>query len=200
MRRYLGLSLAILLLLGGWFGYRLLWGIPLDINHFADRNAIRALFRSPELITTVGLIDNTLLDFHSHRLSDLSPAAEREGVLLLRRQADQLRDYDRDRPGGQRGLTYDYLHWSYHARLALREFPYHFFNVLYSGPYPVNQTSGAQEMPLTTLSQYQQVVDEASAERYLQRMAEIPAFLENLLEAVRYREQLGVLPPRVSGS
>ena len=197
MKRYLLAALSVLLLVGAWFGYRLIWGLPLDINHFADRNAIRMLLSRPELITMVGAIENTPLDFHSNRLSDFSPATEQLMVEQMRRDEQDLRLYDRDELEGQRRLTYDYLDWTYRARLSLYDFPYHFFNVLYSGPYPVNQIDGAQELALTTLSQFQQVVDEASAERYLERMAATPAFLDQLLSAVDHREAIGVVPPRV---
>ena len=188
---------AVLILGGGWYAYRLIWDIPLDINHFADRNAVRLLQSSPELLTMVGAVENTPIDFHSNRLSDLSPETERRTIAIQREAAEQLGAYSREDLQGQRRLTYDYLEWTYGTSLALREFPYHFSNTLYNGPYPANQTSGLQELPVTVLSQFQQVHDAASAERYLERTAAVPGFLESLQRAIEYREGLGVLPPRV---
>ena len=54
------------------------------------------LYEFPGLMTLFGLGDNTLLDFHSDRLSDLSPEAERRRIDLLRRINLQLNTYDRE--------------------------------------------------------------------------------------------------------
>jgi uncharacterized protein (DUF885 family) len=188
---------AAMVLLSGWYVYRLAWGVPLNINHFADRSTIRLLLDYPGLLTSLGAIDNTVLDFHSHRLADLSPQAEQERVALLRRVVGQLGEYDRTSLRGQQALTYDYLQWAWGARLALYEHPYHFTNLEYYGPYPVNQTSGAQEIPLTVLSEFQRIVDQESADRFLERMGAIPVYLDHLGQAMRVRAALGVVPPRV---
>ena len=197
MKRLAGIGLLTLLAGLAWYIYRLVWGVPLDINHFADRVALRQIQRVPELLTGLGAVDNTILDFHSNRLSDLSPESDAEALKMLREAEAQLRSYDPRRLEGQRRLTYDYLDWTFRRRLELWETPYHFFNALYAGPYPANQTSGVQELPLTTLSQHQNVVDARSGKRYLERMQAIPQFLAGLQSAVAHREELGVLPPRV---
>ena len=197
MKRRFGVLALLLLLVGGWYGYRLVWGVPLNIDHFADRSAFRVLYEFPGLMTLFGLGDNTLLDFHSDRLSDLSPEAERRRIDLLRRINLQLNTYDREALEGQQRLTLEYLDWSWGSRLSLYDFPYHFTNLAYAGPYPLNQTSGAQEIPLEVLSQHQQVVDEQSAGRFLDRLAAVPVYLVRLQEAAEYRAELGVIPPRV---
>ncbi len=197
MKRWVaGLAIAVLLL-GGWYVYRLAWGLPLNINHFADRTTIRLLLQFPDLLTSLGTVDNTLLDFHSHRLPDLSPQAEQRRAALLREAFGQLDAYDRNKLRGQQALTYDYLEWAWGARLALYEHPYHFTNLQYYGPYPVNQTSGAQEIPLTVLAEFQRIVDEESAARFLERAGAVPIYLDDLATALRVRAEQGVLPPRV---
>ncbi|MEP5763743.1 MAG: DUF885 domain-containing protein [Halieaceae bacterium] len=197
MKRGLAALVVAGLLLTGWYAYRLVWGLPPDINHFADRSMILVSDQFPELITMIGVAENTLLDMHSDRLSDPSPAAQAKTVHLVEDILAQLEEYDRDSLRGQQALTYDYLAWSWSSRLAPYDYPYHFFNIIYAGPYPANQMSGAQDLPLSTLSQFQQVIDVDSAERFLARVAAIPAYMESLQAAIRQRAELGVVPPRV---
>ncbi len=197
MKRLVGIALVAVLLLGGWYVYRLAWGVPLNINHFADRSAIRLLLEYPELLTMLGAADNTPLDFHSNRFSDLSPAADQRRQAMIETVQAQLAAYDDAELSGQQALTRGYLHWAWHDRMAPARFPYHFTNIAYIGPYPMNQTSGAQEVPLEVLSQYQRIVDEKSALRFLERMGSIPFYLDNLALGVESRAKLGVIPPRI---
>ncbi len=197
MKRWSGIAAVAILLLGGWYLYRLAWGVPLNINHFADRSSFRLLLQYPELLTMLGAADNTLLDFHSHRFSDLSPAGDAERRALVEEVQVQLSAYDDQSLSGQQALTRGYLAWAWRDRMAPNRFPYHFSHITYAGPYPINQTAGVQEVPLEVLSQYQRIEDEDSALRFLERMGAIPFFLTNLALGVEARAELGVLPPRV---
>jgi uncharacterized protein (DUF885 family) len=197
MKRALGIAALVALLLGGWHAYRLVWGVPLNINHFADRSSIKFLLEFPELLTMLGAADNTVLDFHSHRFSDLSPAGDAHRQALVRKVRDQLAAYDNAELEGQQALTRSYLHWAWLERHAPGRFPYHFSNIAYNGPYPINQTAGAQEVPLEVLTQYQRIEDEDSAMRFLERMGATPIYLGNLAAGVEARAEMGVLPPQV---
>jgi len=191
------LTLAAALLVGGWYCYRLLLGRPLNINHFADRASMQMVILFPEVITFLGLLENSPLDFHSDRLDDLSPGAMAEFTRLQREALQTLHEYDRDSLSGQQALTYDYLDFRWAADLAAADFAYHFNDLAYRGPYPANPTQGAQLAPIQTLTQFQQVMDEDSAQRYLSRMAAIPAYLESLKSAMNYRAEQGVIPPQI---
>ena len=59
-----------------WLVYNLVWGTPPSINLAVERLALRMVLDDPELMTQIGLLDNTVLDFHSGRLSDVSPRAD----------------------------------------------------------------------------------------------------------------------------
>ncbi len=87
--------IVILVLLGFaliWLIYSLFWGTPPSINLAVERMGLRLLGMDPELFSSLGLLDNTLLDFHSGNLTDASPAQmvrsqhlDREGLRLIRR-------------------------------------------------------------------------------------------------------------------
>ena len=119
MKRTL-LTLSLVgLLFTGWYGYRLVLGTPLNINHFADRTSLFVVSHFPEMITRLGFVENSLLDFHSDRLSDHSSTTQDVVAGLHRDGLQQLAHYDRQRLSGQQALTYDYLDWSWSARSAL---------------------------------------------------------------------------------
>ena len=184
-------------LLGGNYVYRLIWGQPYNIDHFADRTLIVFGSQFPEIMTFLGFVENTTLDFHSDRLSDLSPRAQRDRARNAEKQINILYKYDRAELEGQQRLTYDVLEWSMEAASRLDQFPYHFNNVLYAGPYPANTTAGLQVFPLEILDDSQQVIDRDSVERFLDRVSAMPSYIESLEEALRYRSSLGVIPPTV---
>ena len=196
-RRFLFYVSLLGLLLFGVYGYRLIWGVPLNIDHFADRGLILAIRPYPELITFLGMIENTALDFHSDKLSDLSPASQAAVVESSREQFEMLQHYDRSELSGQQAITYDYLYWRMVAKLQAFDFPWHFDNEMYQGPYPANQTQGQQDLPLKLLASSQRVVDAESAERYLARMEALAPYLDNLQAAMAYRADLGVIPPAI---
>ena len=196
-KRLLLSALLLVLLFAGVYGYRLIRGVPFNIDHFADRGLILAIRPYPELITFLGLIENTALDFHSDKLSDLSPESQAAVIEDMREQFDMLQQYDRSELGGQQAITYDYLYWRMTTKLQAFDYPYHFDNEIYQGPYPANQMTGMQDFPLTVLAGPQRVADAASAERYLGRVEALAPYLDNLQEAMTYRAELGVIPPKI---
>ena len=190
-------TLLIILLAAGVYVYRLVWGRPFSIDHFADRYLLLWGSQFPENMTLLGFIENTPLDFHSDRLTDLSPPAQQDRLKTLGKQREIFREYDRKSFSGQQKITYDVLGWSLEAEHRLSRFPYHFSNVSYVGPYPANTTEGLQIYPLVILDELQQVVDADSAHRFLARVHALPAYLESLADALRYRATLGVVPPKI---
>jgi uncharacterized protein (DUF885 family) len=183
-------------LLTVWFTYRLVWGLPLNVNHFVDRAALEMLINAPEAMTMLGVIDNTPLDRHSKRLSDLSAEAQAQQLEDRRRNLALLQQYDRASLGGQALLSFDFFDYVERTTLDAFEFPWHFDNLFYQGPYPANQMDGAQTLPLTTLSDMHRVVDNNSANNYLARIDALPAYLSNVQQALVLRSQMGVIAPK----
>jgi uncharacterized protein (DUF885 family) len=179
------------------YGYRLIWGMPVNFDHFVDRNLLQRARAYPELISMLGMAENTVLDFHSDKLSDLSPAAQALVVAQSRERFEMLQQYQYRDFSPQQAITYDASYWNESASLAVANFPYHFDRVLYIGPYPANQMDGAQALPQSVLTQFQRVVDGDSADRYLARVQAIAPFLQNLQAAITYRAELDVIPPRI---
>ena len=185
------------LLLGSIYVYRLVLGRPFNIDHFADRTLILFASQHPEILTYIGAVENTVFDFHSDRLTNLSPSAQAKSIAAHRRQNEIFQGYRRSELKGQQRVTYDVLEASMLVDDRLHQFPFHFDNLTYVGPYPANTMNGLQVLPLDTLNDLQQVVDRKSADRYLARTIAIAPYLATLEAAVSFRAELGVIPPGI---
>ena len=155
IKRILLTSLLLLLLFGSWWAYRLLWGKPLNIDHFYERVFIEYLLHDPEQLTRLGMIDNTLLDFHSDDLTDASPSRALKLVENARRNLEILRSYERGGQTNPQRLSTDVLEWVLDDGVRGEEFVHH--------PYPVSPLSGVQSQWPSFMDAFHQVVDEQSA-------------------------------------
>jgi uncharacterized protein (DUF885 family) len=191
---------VILVILGlglTWFIYSLIWGTPPWINLAVERLSIKMILKDPESLTVLGLIDNTLLDFHSGRLTDASPEymsklrqLDRDGLALIRH-------YDPEKLSGQKKLTYHLMQWYYDQNLRGHRFNYHWIsNPVFMGPYPVNQVFGVQVDLINFLTTYHQIKDRRSAKRFIQRLNMVPWKIAGLIKSLRLREEIGVVPPK----
>ena len=82
-RGILGLLGALLLATGGasmWF-----WFTPVGVNNYINKVTFQLAIDSPELLTYLGAIDNTPLDFHSGKLADYTQEEEERSIEKLRR-------------------------------------------------------------------------------------------------------------------
>jgi hypothetical protein len=67
----LGALGLVVLIVGTYCGYRILFGTPFTLNQLANRQAILFVMNNPEIFTTIGVIDGTMLDFHSGKLAEV---------------------------------------------------------------------------------------------------------------------------------
>lgn len=190
-------TLLLAVIAGGWFGYQFLWGKPYSIHHFADRGLLKWLWEKPEFLTYLGIIENTPLDFHSHRLSDVSPESMSRIARNTENEYRIFQSYDTSDMDEQELLTHTYLEWSLGSSVVAHRFPYHLDMVLYVGPYPANQLDGLHTFPLGIIGRMQQVIDGESAQRYLERVAALPDFIDSLIAAVRARQAMNANPPLI---
>ena len=181
-------SLAVLLLLFGIWGYKLIWGKPFNIDHFFERYLIGAAMNEPEILTMVGIIDNTMLDFHSDKLSDASPAHTIRMYERDRKYLDMLSRYNRDRLSGQKAISYDMVEWLLETNTEDQRWL--FYN------YPVNQTFGVQSNLPSFLTTHHQIIDKKSAENYISRLKATEKKFEQVGESIQYRADRDIIPPR----
>ena len=188
MKKLLVGLLVLGMVAGGNWVYQLWWGKPSSIDHFYNVAFAKLLLAQPEILTMLGIIDNSFLDFHSDKLTNVSPAAERERQALAQDLLATLRRYDTNDETPQQQISAQVLDWFLQDIVDGREFLFH--------DYPVNQLDGwPSELP-TLFSSYHQVVDRGSAERYIARLRAVPQKVEQGIEGLALRAEMGVLPPR----
>ncbi len=179
---------ALLLLIGGWWSYRLIWGKPLNIDHFYERVFIEIALDDPELFSSLGFIDNTLLDFHSDDLTDSSPRRDKELAQKIRRDLESLRSYSVESQSDSQRLSTEILEWFLDDAVRSEEFLFH--------NYPVNQLFGIQSNLPSFMESTHQVINEKSAENYLSRLSKFGTKFDQVIEGLKLREDRGIVPPK----
>jgi len=180
-----------------WMVYKLVWGTPPTINLSVERLALRMVLNDPEMLTYLGLLDNTLLDFHSGKLTDASPRymeglreLDRDGLALIRR-------FDPETLTGQKRITYHLMAYYFMQNLQGHRFDYHWVaNPVFMGPYPVNHVFGVQIDLINFLSTYHKIKGRRSARRYVHRLQRVDWKLKGLIESVKFNAAQDVLPPK----
>jgi len=180
-----------------WLVYNLVWGTPPSINLAVERYSLRIALDDPELLTQIGLLDNTVLDFHSGHLSDVFPRAEvrrrrmdRVGLALIRR-------YNPEKLRGQKWITYHLMCWYFEQNLRGHRFDYHWSaSPVFMGPYPVNHVCGEQVNLIQFLSTYHKIRGRRSVRRYLRRLRQVGWKITGLQMGLQMRAEQGVIPPQ----
>ncbi len=188
MKKYILGFLGLVLLIGGWWTYKLVWGKPLNINHFYERVFIEFLLDDPQLLSQLGFIDNSLLDFHSDDLTDSSPARAQKLADKTRSDLELLRSYDREDQSKSQQLSTDILEWFIDDAVRGERFMYH--------NYPVNQLFGVQSNLPSFMDATHQVKNKKSAENYIARLSKFGIKFDQVIEGLKLREEKGIIPPK----
>jgi hypothetical protein len=93
---FAGLIVIALVSASLWF-----WFTPVGVNNYINKVTFKLAINSPELLTYLGIIDNTPLDFHSGKLADYTKEEEEENIAELREARDGLDDYGPEGLEGQ---------------------------------------------------------------------------------------------------
>jgi len=197
MPLYAILILVIFTLVLVGLTYILFWGVPPWINVAVLRLTLRQLLNDPESLTSIGVLDNTLLDFHSGKLTDASPRSMEQLEELDRDGLALLRQYDPQALQGQERLTAQLMHWYLEQNLRGHRFDYHWrASQVFMGPYPVNHVYGVQVELINFLCNDHRIKGRGSVRRYLQRLEKVGWKLNGLKESLQLRESMGIVPPR----
>ena len=184
-RGAIGLLGTLLLVAAGasmWF-----WFTPVGVNNYINKVTLQLAIDSPELLTYLGAIDNTPLDFHSGKLADYTKEEEERSIAKLRNAREGLDDYGPDGLSGQELLTWKIAAWFFDDQLRQAE-------LRYSG-YRVNQISGVTVNMPQFLTDTHVIKNKKSVRRYLSRLAEFGRVLRETHERVTDDRANGVIPP-----
>jgi uncharacterized protein (DUF885 family) len=184
------IGLAVLLV-GGYAGYRIAFGKPFTINQLANRQALLFLVDNPELLTQVGIVDGTVLDWHSGKLTAVGVKKRDDDYAASERFARQVKEFDRSKLGRQDQLTYDILLDQYETALSFKPFDW----LSSEGLYPIAPMWGTQ-VQLPNFLETQHVVKNAkTARNYVKRLQATGDKLDAVTAEMLRQSKVGVVLP-----
>jgi uncharacterized protein (DUF885 family) len=188
MKRLL-LYLAFIALVGaGAFIVPTVWLKPWTIDHFYARTFGRFALRHPLLLTQLGLLDGTPFDGYNGALDDLSVEAQRKEARWAEHELATLRSFDRSRMGGDQRLSAEVLDWFMADQKEGNRFLFY--------DYPVNQLFGVQSTLPSFMIGTHPLVRPRDADHYIQRVSRFGVAMDQIVEGLKLREKMGVVPPR----
>jgi len=182
LKYLLGLVVASALGAYIWF-----WAAPVGLNNYINKVSIQMVLESPEMMTSLGLIDNTILDFHSDKLGSYTDESNDRALAFLREAREGLNSYGPEGLEGQELLSWKITAWFFDdiLRTSARK---------HSG-YPINQISGVMvDMPQFLTDQHV-VKDAKSASRYVSRLNEFARVIGEMQVQVAQNREHGNIPP-----
>jgi uncharacterized protein (DUF885 family) len=183
--------LLIGVIAGGYAGYRMIWGTPFTLTQLADRQAIYLLMDEPELLTQIGLVDGTMLDFHSGKISDYGQAERQRQMARAEKNRAELASFDRGKLELQDQITFDILNWQYQTQLDMRQFEW----MSSGGIYPIAPMWGGQIGTVTFMIQSHTIKNRLTAENYVKRVDAIAARLDKVTAETQRQFKMGVVLP-----
>ncbi len=186
--KWLGGIVAVLVVAAAIFLVNLIWFRPWSLNLFYDKVFAEALFSEPELLSSLGLVEQFGITGHNAKLSDESPAHERAVAARFRKDLAQLREYPLARQSASQRLSTRVLEWFLQRQVEGAEFQ--FYN------YPVNQLFGVQNQFPGFMANTHRLLAPRDCGYYLDRLHALPRKFDQTLEGLRLREQMGIIPPR----
>jgi len=195
MKRFLkvlGGLVLVLLLVGGYAGYRIVWGQPFTLDQLANRQAAFFLMRNPELFSLIGLVDGTLLDRHSGRLAPVGPDKREADYAFGQQALAEVLEFDRSTLSPQEQITYEVLLDFYRAQERLHAFEW----LSSEGLYPISPMFGGQVRLASFMQTTHVVKNEKTARNYVSRLRAMGDKLDALTADMQRQSAAGlVLPP-----
>ncbi|NWG71548.1 MAG: DUF885 domain-containing protein [Parvularculaceae bacterium] len=178
------LGLIAIIAAGAWVWF---WASPVGVNNYINKIMLEQAMETPELLSQLGFIDNTPLDFHSGKLADYTKAQEDRQLAKLKKARAGLDRYGPEGLKDQELLSWKITAWFLDDIIRQSEFDH-------SG-YVVNQISGATVNLPQFLTDIHQIKTEKSVKRYVSRLEEFGRVLGEVKARVEDDRRAGVAPP-----
>jgi uncharacterized protein (DUF885 family) len=180
--------LGVLLLVAIVFAVNAIWFRPWSLNVFYEKVFIEFVLNEPELLSTLGLVEQFGITGHSGKLSDASPAGQQRQIELTKKDLRELREYPLEKQSESQRLSTRILDWFLERGVEGERWQFH--------NYPLNQLFGQQNQWPAFMANQHRMNTPKDCEYYLQRLAALPTKFDGVLEGVKLREQKRIIPPR----
>src|SRR6266850_415307 len=180
--------LALALIAAAIFLINLIWFRPWSLNLFYEKVFAETVFREPELLSSVGLVEQFGITGHSGKLNDESPAHQQRLIDRWKKDLAQLRQYPLKRQTPSQKLSTHVLDWFLQDQVVGEKWQWH--------NYPVNQLFGVQNEFPSFMANTHRLLNRRDCEYYLMRLNALPEKFDQTLEGVELREEKKIVPPR----
>lgn len=188
MWKWIGRLLLLVVLVITGFTVNAIWFKPFSIRVFYERVFFEFGLQSPELLSSLRILESVGIRGHNADLDDRSAQASDKQIAKLKVDLATLRSYSRDEMDDAEKLNFDMLQWFLAHEADGEQWRYH--------QYPVNQLFGVQaELPKFMLSVHQ-INDVTDAEYYISRLNQFQRVLTEVVDDLKIRQQKGVIPPK----
>jgi uncharacterized protein (DUF885 family) len=183
--------LLVLLVVIAYAGYRIIWGHPFTINQLSNRQSLLFLTANPELFSSIGIIEGTIFDHHSGKLTAVGNAKRDHDYEVLQKDIDEVRKFDRASLKGQDQITYDVLIDFYGSQLEQRKFDW----LSSEGLYPVSPMFGTEAQLLDFMETQHAVKNDKTARNYVARLIAMGPKLDAVTAEMQHQATLGIVLP-----
>lgn len=170
------------------FLVNLVWFRPWSLNLFYGKVFAEVLFSEPEVLSSLGLVEQFGITSHNGKLSDESPAHQEKIAARWRKDLAQLHEYPLGRQTASQRLSTHVLDWFLQRQVEGERFQFH--------NYPVNQLFGVQNEFPTFMANTHRLLAARDCDYYVDRLKALPRKFDQTLEGLRLRETRGIIPPR----
>ena len=186
--KWLGLTFIAVLVLAGAFIFHT-WNFkPVNINLFFARAFLQVALESPEMLSSIHVLEQFGIKGHNAKLDDESIAAGDKLFAHLKESREILLTY-KDEDLSDDDIMSKRIAMSMMDMLTEAE-KFRFHN------YPVNQLFGVQNGFPSFMESTHQVHSVRDAEDYVSRLSQVGRKFDQVLDGLRHREALGILPPQ----
>jgi uncharacterized protein (DUF885 family) len=186
--KWLGAIIAVLVIAIAIFLVNLIWFRPWSLNLFYEKVFAEILFDHPEILSTLGLVEQIGLTGHNGKLDDESPAHQQREFDRWKRDLAQLRQYPIDRQSSSQQLSTRVLDWFLRVQAEGEKWQWH--------DYPVNQLFGVQNQFPSFMANTHRLLSKKDCDYYVMRLDALPRKFHQVLDGLKVREQKQILPPR----
>src|SRR6266576_6277124 len=186
--KWFGAIIAVVAIAIAVFLVNLIWFRPWSLNLFYEKVFAEILFDHPEILSTLGLIEQFGITSHNGKLDDESPTHQQREFDRWKRDLTQLHQYSLDRQSGSQKLSTRVLEWFLQIQVEGEKWQWH--------NYPVNQLFGVQNQFPSFMANTHRLLTRQDCEYYLKRLDALPKKFDQLLDNLKVREEKQILPPR----
>ena len=186
--KWFSIAFAVVLLLGGAFLAHSWYFKPVNINIFFARAFLQVALESPEMLSSIHVLEQFGIKGHNAELDDESMAAGDRLFSHMKESRQVLLSYA-DEDLAEKDIMSKRIALNLMDSLLDVE-KYRFHN------YPVNQLFGVQNGFPSFMESTHQVHSVRDAEDYVSRLSQVGRKFDQVLDGLRHREALGILPPQ----